>query len=294
MQRIASPSLIATLLLLALAGCATTTETVGPLRKETIVAITDSNVLVRFNAGQPQNMLQRIPVNGLQPGETLAGIDYRVARGVLFGYGSSGRLYTLNTATGAATAVGAPLAVQAVGTEFGFDFNPTVDRIRLVTDTGQNMRLHPDTGAVVDADPNAAGVQIDGTLTYAAGDINAGRQPRVMAAGYTYNKTNEKITTNFAIDGASGTLVTQGTREGSTPAVSPNTGQLFTVGTLGTGPVMRAALDIADINNTAFAALTTAGARAAVLYLVNLDTGAAQRIGTIAAGELVRGIAIEP
>lgn len=294
MRRVTFPFLVITLLLLIVAGCATTHETIGPLRKEIIYAVTDSNVLVRFNAGQPQKILQRTPVKGLQPGETLAGIDYRVARGVLFGFGSSGRLYTLNTETGVASAVGSPISVTAVGAEFGFDFNPTVDRIRLVTDTGQNMRLHPDTGAIVDTDPNAAGVQIDGPLAYAAGDPNAGKKPRVMAAGYTYNKTNEKITTNFAIDGALGALLTQGTREGHTPAVSPNTGQLFTVGLLGSGPLVRASLDIADINNAAFAALTPVGARASGFYLVNLDTGAAQKIGTIGAGELVRGIAIEP
>lgn len=288
-------SRIPCLLLLAavLAGCATT-ETAGPLRKETLYAVTDDNRLLRFNGGQPQRILQQLPLQGLQPGETLLGIDYRVARGVLFGFGSSGRLYTLNTGTGAVTAVGGPLAIAVPGDEFGFDFNPTVDRIRLVTDRGQNLRLHPDTGAVVDSDPNAAGLQIDGPLAYAATDANAGKKPRIMAAGYTYNKTNEKITTNFAIDGGLGTLVTQGTRETATPAVSPNTGQLYTVGALGTGPLARAALDIADINNAAFAALTAAGSNTPVLYLINLDTGSAQRIGSIGSGAAVRGIAIEP
>jgi hypothetical protein len=36
---------------------------------------------------------------------------------------------------------------------FGFDFNPT-DRIRLVSNTGQNLRLHPDLGTVVAIDGN--------------------------------------------------------------------------------------------------------------------------------------------
>lgn len=287
-------SSLVSFLLLFLAGCAVTGESIGPARKEIIYALTDGNALLRLNAGQPQKVLQRVAVKGLQPGENLLGIDYRVARGVLFAFGSSGRLYTLDTATGAATAVGGPIAVRIDGSEIGFDFNPAVDRIRLVTDEGQNLRLHPDTGAVVDSDPNAAGLQLDGPLAYAPRDPNAGKKPRIMAAGYTYHKTDGKITTNFAIDGGLGLLVTQGTREGMTPAVSPNSGQLFTVGALGSGPVVRAALDIADIDNAAFAALTVAGAKASVLYLVNLDSGAAQRIGSIGGGELVRGIAIEP
>jgi hypothetical protein len=273
------------LLALALAGCAGMAEPEGAPRKETIYAVTEGNALVHFNAGQPRRLLGRRMVAGLQPGETLLGIDYRVARGVLFGLGSSGRLYTLNAQTGAATQVGQPLAARLEGSEFGFDFNPVVDRIRVVSDSGLNLRLHPDTGALV---------QPDGKLAYAATDRNAGNTPRIMAAAYTYNKTNDKITTNFVIDGALGTLAIQGSREGATPAVSPNTGQLFTVGPLGTGPVARAAFDIADTDNAAFAALTPAGARASRLYLIDLETGAATLIGTIAAGEAIRGIAIEP
>ena len=48
---------------------------------------------------------------------------------------------------------GAPAFTPALsGTAFGFDFNPTVDRIRVVSDTGQNLRLNPDTGAVAAVD----------------------------------------------------------------------------------------------------------------------------------------------
>jgi len=285
---------VSALLVLILSGCAGMTEPEGPPRKETLYAVTAGNGLIRFNAGQPQRILNRASIQGLQPGETLLGIDYRVARGVLFGLGSSGRLYTLNAQSGAATPVGTPLAVPLEGGEFGFDFNPAVDRIRVVSDTGQNMRLHPDTGAVIDADPNTAGIQTDGRLAYAAGDPNAGKTPRVMAAGYTYNQVNSKITTNYAIDGALGALVTQGTREGVTPAVSPNTGQLFTVGPLGVGPQSRVFFDISDVNNAAFAAFTAAGASASRFYSVNLQTGAATFIGTIGGGEAVRGIAIAP
>lgn len=286
---------IALILLMATAGCAAVGEMEGAPRKESIYAVTTANSLIRFNAGQPQRVLGTVSISGLASGETLLGIDYRVARGVLFGIGSSGRLYTIDAKSGAATAVGsAPIAIAPAGREFGFDFNPVVDRIRFVSDTGQNMRLHPDTGAVVDANADMPGLQIDGPLAYSAGDGNAGKTPRVMAAAYTYNKTNEKITTNFAIDGAAGTLVTQGTREGVTPGVSPNTGQLFTVGPLNVGPMERVSFDIADVNNAAFAAITSPGAGASRLYLISLDNGAATLMGTIGGGQAVRGIAIEP
>lgn len=275
-----------------LAACATPSEPLGPLAKETVHALTTDQRLVTFNAGQPQKLLASKAIGGLQPQETLLGIDYRVARGQLYALGSSGRLYRVDPASGQATAIGAPIAVPLAGREFGFDFNPAVDRIRVVGDGGQNLRLHPDTGAVVDADPKADGTQIDGTLGYDAADRNAGKPAAIVAAGYTYSKADEKVTTNFAIDAQQGTLVTQGSREGVQPAVSPNSGRLFTVGALGAGAFERAAFDIGDVDNTAYAALS--GGSGSVLYRIDLATGAATRIGTVGGGQPVLGLAIVP
>ena len=277
-----------------LPACATTpTEPLGPLAKETIHAVTASNQLLSFNAGQPQKILAKKPLSGLRAGDRLVGIDYRVAKGQLFGLGASGQLYRIDAATAAATAVGAPAALPE-GREFGFDFNPTVDRIRVVSDTGFNLRLHPDTGAVVDADATQPGVQFDGRLAYGAADRMAGHAPRIVAAGYTYNKDNEKLTTNYALDGAAGMLVQQGTREGVAPAVSPNTGHLYTVGMLGTGPFARASLDISDVSNAAYAGIGIADGRPTRWYRIDLASGAATFIGTVGGGEPIVGSAIEP
>ena len=122
-------------------------------RKENMFAVTASNQLIYFNAGQPRKILVKKPLTGLVPGEDIIGIDFRV------------------------------------------------DRIRVVSNTGQNLRLHPDTGAVVDANPGEPGIQIDSRLAFDAADANAGKPVSVVAAAYTCNKVNDKITTNFAIDG---------------------------------------------------------------------------------------------
>lgn len=278
------------------AGCAMmgAREVEGPPRKETILALTESNKLLRFNAGQPQKAVVVGSISGLQANERLLGIDFRVAKGVLYALGSSGRIYTLDTKTAAAKQVGTePLAFSFSGDEFGFDFNPTVDRIRIVTDAGQSMRAHPDTGAAVDGNPNTPGVQQDGTLAWAPTEPDRdNRKPRIVAAAYTYNKMNEKITTNYAIDAQSGSLVMQGTKEGATPAVSPNTGQLFRVGSLGVSSFSEASFDIADVTGAAFASINYG--RAGKLYVLNLDTGSATFIGTIGGGEKIRGISVEP
>lgn len=266
----------------------------GALRKDHVVAVTASNQLIRFNAGQPGRVLSSVALTGLQAGETVLGIDYRIAKGQLYALGSTGRLYRIDAASGAAEGIGGPLPVVLSGDETGFDVNPTVDRIRVVGTSGQNLRLHPDTGAVVDGNPALEGLQTDGMLRYADGDMNEGRVPTIVAAGYTYNKEDEKITTNYAIDANFGTLVMQGSREGMKPVVSPNTGLLRTVGPLGTAPFKRAAFDIADVSGAAYAALTSAGDKASRWVEIDLQTGTARPLGTIGGGEVVRGIAVEP
>ncbi|MFG5409677.1 DUF4394 domain-containing protein [Piscinibacter sakaiensis] len=249
---------------------------------------------MRFNAGRPGELTSRQPLKGLQPGETVLGMDFRVAKGQLYVLGSSGRLYRADVETATLTPVGPPAARAFSGSAFGVDFNPTVDRVRVVSDSGMNLRLHPDTGAVVDANPALEGLQIDGPLAYVAGDPNAGRTPSITGAAYTYNKNDEKITTNYAIDSGLGVLVMQGSREGTQPVVSPNTGQLRTVGALGVAPFRSASFDIADVNNAAYAALNGAPGERSRWVQIDLETGRATPIGTIGGGQPVLGIAIEP
>ena len=276
-------------------GCAGLSDAGGTPRKEIVRAVTQSHHLVSFNAGQPGRLLSDVALKGLAAGETVLGIDYRVARGELYALGSSGRVFRVDTASGQLTPVGNETFAQPLnGGKFGFDFNPAADRIRIVSDTRQNLRAHPDTGALVDASPDAPGLQADRTLHYAAGDANEKVTPRVLAAGYTYNKDNEKLTTNYAIDAATGALVRQGSVEGVKPVVSPNTGKLFTVGALGIAGLADAHFDIADVSNDAYAAVSTAQDATPQFYLIDLKTGAATRLGKVGKGEPLRGIAIEP
>ncbi len=279
-----------------LGACAAleTAPPMGPKAKEDIVAVTASNHLLRFNAGQPQNLRDRRPLQGLREGERLLGIDYRVARGELYALGAGGQLYRIDVERAQASPVGTPAPLPGDSAEWGFDFNPTVDRIRVVSDRGADLRLHPDTGAVVDSNPAVPGIQVDGRLVYDVADANAGKTPRVVAAGYTYNKTNDKITTNYAIDASLGVLVHQGTKEGAKPAVSPNSGRLYTVGALGTPHFDHATLDISDVSNAAYSGLHAHGASATRWYRIDLATGHATLLGTVGGGEPLVGAAIEP
>lgn len=297
MTRNTSPRTAAllTALLAGLAACSHVPETQGPARKELVRAVTQDHRLISFNAGQPGRVLSDLKLTGLASGETVLGIDYRVAKGELYALGSTGRVFRVDVATGQLTPLGSkPFALKLEGSRFGFDFNPAADRIRIVSETGQNLRAHPDSGELVDASADTAGVQADGRLHYAEGDAHARVTPQIIAAGYTYNKDNEKLTTNYALDAALSTLVRQGSVEGQQPVVSPNLGKLFTVGGLGVGEITDAHFDIADLNNAALAAVTTKKDATVQLHEIDLRTGRAIRIGRVADGKPLRGIAIEP
>ncbi len=262
---------------------------------ETLWALTTAQQLIQVRLDRPQVVLQRRALSGLPEGEDIIGMDFRVARGVLFALARSGRLYTVDTTTGVAQAVAAPpLAQPLVGEAFGVDFNPAVDRVRVVSVTGQNLRLHPDTGLMIDGNPKEPGVQPDAPLSYVQGDVNAGRPPAVTAVAYTYNQENEKITTLYGIDRVMGTLVRQGSVEGTQPVVSPDTGRLTTIGSLGTGALLDAAFDISDVRNTALLATRTATDPRTRLYVLDLKTGQPTLRGILADGKPIRGIAIEP
>lgn len=70
-----------------------------------------------------------------------------------------------------------------------------------------------------------------------------------------------------------------------------NTGRLYTVGSLGIGSFQRATLDISDLSNAAYSAVTTGGT--SMWYRIDLATGRATRIGAVA-GAALAGAAIEP
>lgn len=225
------------------------------------VGLTDNNSLSFFNSDNLSNV-SRISVTGLQAGENLLGIDFRPVNGQLFGVGSSNRLYNISTATGAATQVGTqPFSVALNGASFGVDFNPTVDRIRVVSDAGQNLRLNPDTGAVVDGNAIAAdGVQPDGNLNGATSSI--------AATAYTNSFSGATTTTQYAINPTTDQLFIQ---------APPNAGTQTLVGALGVDLGSNVGFDIVTQNgvNTAFAVTNSS------LYSINLTTGAATLIGGV-------------
>ena len=232
---------------------------------EDIFAVTTGNTLLRFDSNSPGTVISSNPITGLQAGENILGIDFRPANGLLYGLGSTSRLYRINTVNGAATQVGAgQFSTLLNGTDFGFDFNPTVDRIRVVSDSEQNLRLNPN----------------DGTLT--AVDTPLNPPGNVVAAAYTNNFAGATGTTLYDIDSNSDLLLIQN---------PPNTGTLSAVGPLNVNTTGLAGFDISR-SGMAFASLTLPAATTSNLYTINLSTGGATLIGGIGGSVTIRDIAV--
>jgi len=225
---------------------------------ETLYGLGSNNSLLTFDSSSPGTVGLR-SIIGADP---LVGLDIRPANGVLYGVSSSRLLYTIDLFTGAASVVsGTQFTTSTAGSSFGFDFNPTVDRIRIVNDAAENYRVNPDTGTAI----------TDGTLAYAVNDPNFGLDPAIMGAAYDNNVPTASLTALWVLDSRSDTLARQN------PA---NSGVLTTIGGLGVNFTSTGGFDVSGLTGNAYAALTSPGG-GPMLYQINLANGAATSLGAI-------------
>jgi len=231
-----------------------------------LIALGEGNVFLSFSAADPARV-ERVEVQGVRG--TLVGIDCRPSDGRLYGLGTTYDVYTIDPATGAATTVSTLTTPFDGGARSGVDFNPQADRLRLVAASGQNLRVNVTMGATA----------TDSALAYAAGDANHGRRPGVTAAAYANNRPGAPTTRLFDIDAELDVLALQ---------EPPNDGVLVTVGPLGADAGSRAGFDIVT---DAAGADRAFAAWAGTVYAIDLETGAARALGTIAGGPEVIGLA---
>ena len=199
-----------------------------------VYGLTDAGELATFSVDD-LTAVTTAPITGLAADDPLVGIDRRPADGSVVGLTGGGVVYKIDPSTAAATAVGEAIDPALESTAFGFDFNPTVDRIRVGASTGQNLRLNPDTGTI-GTNPDTGAPTIDGKLAFADGDANAGAAPKAVGAAYTNSVAGATRTQLYVIDAATGSLALQ---------MPPNDGILNTVGSLGVELPDAASFDIA-------------------------------------------------
>ena len=271
----------------------------APANAEPLVGIVGGpgSALVTFDSAQPDVYTSLQSINGLSGGvgEEIVGIDFRpnpigladaaateaakrlFAVSVVDGGGTDTlRLYTIDPGNGNATLVGSPLTVTD-GDGYGVDFNHTSDRLRIVNDGDENIRVNPNNGARADAptpDTDLAPSRSVASVAYDRVDTDA-------ATG----------TTLYALSTTASELVTIG---GLNSSPSPNLGMLNAVGATTLGAFFGAANANFDISPTGAGFATALASPIAVpsLFSVNLATGAMTPIGRTATA--LRGLAVAP
>lgn len=245
--------------------------------------------LISFNRppqGSAGKLCSSNAITGLAAGDVIVGADTRPATGALTALaknGTAGTLYTISAAGAAsgrlALTVAAGGAVSLGGANFGVDFNPIPDRLRVVGDDGQNLRINPADGVTAP----------DTTLSNTQGGA---ARVGISAAAYTNSLGGGNgmtlTTALLALDSNSDALV----RIGSDPANgtagdvgNPNSGVVNAIANLTAGG---AALDISavnafDINGSSGQALVAATVGAnTTLFTLNLATGVAAAAGNFA------------
>lgn len=269
-----------------------------------------NNSLVLIDTANPGAAGAPVPITGLNAGDTLVGIDFRIVNGFLYGLGFNNaagtvQLYNISHRTGLATPIGASgtfvaangtTPVLIAGTAFGVDFNPAVDRLRVVNDAGQNFRIDPNTGAFVDGDlggisGSVPGLNMDGAINGASASVDG--------AAYTNTHVGTPFATLYTLSAGTNTLHIQNPPNGGTATLP--------VGVTLNGSVMDfEAANGFDITANAFfsitengpstgeglAVLTVGGTRS--LYTVHLTTGVASLVGPIGTGAMpIQGFAVD-
>ena len=239
-----------------------------------IVGLTSDGNLLCFTADAPGSADRIGFVTGLSTDTRLVGIDFRPATGELWGLGNAGGLYTVDLRNAAAT-FKARLSTPLTGANFGVDFNPTVDRLRIVSDDGQNLRVAVDTGAVT----------VDTAVSITPPTTTTG----IVGAAYTNNDGNPNTaTTLFVLSAASDQIFVQ---------APPNAGSLNAVGNLvgdaGTGAGFDIYSDLRNgqtVQNFAYASYARGNRKA--LFRINLLTGRGSAVGNFDATDDVVDVAI--
>lgn len=213
-------------------------------------------------------------VEGLRANETIASVDYWQGPSgtYLLAMSNQARLYKLSERSVDPMQYPSVPIAALNGTKISMDCEPVTKLVRVVTNAGENLRVDATNGAVT----------FDSPLAYAAGDVNEGATPNIVALAHTEPLAETTRTTTYAIDATRDQLVRIGGLHGSPSA---NGGVLATVGELG--------VDVGD--DTGFdisaggTALIAAGSE---LRTVNLATGATRRVSSYAVTPPVQSLAI--
>ena len=235
-----------------------------------LFATDNAGNLLRFREHSPWSVRSK-QITGLPAGVSLKGIDFRPATGDVYGLGSDNVVYRVGPRTAIAVAEGpafqtAPTALQ--GDRIGFDFNPTVDKIRVTSDADDNLRLDPDPGSLLATDTK---------LTPADVTVVGSAYTNSSFAAFANRPTATML---FAYD-------TSGRADRLWLQNPANAGTLMNPISTGLDLGSDVGFDIAGTENQGYVAGRQAGRSGARLHKLDLATGKTRQLGRIGDGNVV-------
>ncbi|WP_110975368.1 DUF4394 domain-containing protein [Acinetobacter sp. WCHAc060042] len=274
-----------------LVGCNTNSEKKEiflPTSSGDTIILTNNGLITSINRELPNSIISSVKISMLEAGDQLVGIDYRPKDEKLYAIGVLGNIYTLNPNTGVATFLrklfADPTDTNDGNTPFlkilgdanliSVNFNPVADRLRVITNTGQNLRINVDTGATI----------TDGQIS------STSISPVVMAAAYTNAFAGTATTKLYSIDQVSGRVYLQNANAGTLGVSAPLGDSLDKAG---------GGFDIDPVNNVGYAALKVSGSYK--FYQLNLANVGTSNNAIFTTNELdntytkngIRGIALK-
>ena len=190
----------------------------------------------------------------------LLSVALRPADGKLYGLTGKGHLVTIDLATGMATQVAKLDKMLELGPRTTINFNPVVDRLRVVSSNGGNWRIHPDTGAVT----------ADGGLKYAPDSVYTASAPVVTTGAYSNHFAGTKETALYTLDTKLGLMNVQ---------MPPNDGVQQPRGRLNVAVPANAGFDILADGQGGNTGWVVAGG---ALHSIDIKTGQVMTLGRIA------------
>ena len=270
-----------------------------------VISLTaDGTNLVRFNTATPgTSTTVALDLASVVAGETIVGdrlpsADRRSSMlSAVNATANTGTLYLVDPQNGAVSlaAAGTASAITFAGdglpgpgdAGYGMDFNPTVDRIRITTDTGLNFRINPTTGlpaaATTDGDINGHPPGVHRRFRHRLHEqlrpIAVRRRDHALHAGFHQQHAVHPESANNGTQ-TSGCAVTLGGSPLDFTSVN--------------GFDIPAGVSVTTSNTVAsgfgYAALTVGGV--GNLYQIDLATGAATNLGALPVGGGVSGFTL--
>ena len=126
--------------------------TPAPLTSVNLIGLSPDNELIFMTAFHSITETGVVPIAGLRSGVNIIAIDMHPKTKVLYGLSSESIIYQINTSTGAIRPLGPAFKPPISAGLIGFDVDPNLNLVRVMTSSLQNLKISLLNGQVIGQD----------------------------------------------------------------------------------------------------------------------------------------------